>query len=629
MSLDRITISNFKALGSVVQTLPLKPITLIFGANSAGKSSVLHSLLWLRHGITQGELDVQEPFGGQGINLGGFDQLIHGHDRSNTPVIGWSVPGSSIKPGLGGWENLERFDIELGYGRNQSKVDLQTCSVSTLEGLMFRASFRPEAGWKIDTLDWEHPAIHSLLAAGGIHTSDPQASARLARIDHAISAGCYDLETRDFRPSNLDMSGPSEAINSEDRWLLEEAIPGAFARLFEAFRKGIDDRLRNMIFVPPLRDLPTRGMDFRLGGSADWKSLVNHPERESILAKLNEKLSLMKIRYEVHLRRLVAEETMIDRVESKLLDWVTESVASAETQEGNWGAVSCDLENMRMGWEAQAWDAISNKDAWIEAHPEFHQKLIAYWEDVIRGNPDYQDEYFDRYPEADPDQLPPDDWITERAEALIDPDDEIFTDERTRILLSEDPELRATLSTGLNARKLATSLRSVTDPMESRMEVRLRDLQHNVWVSLQDVGVGISQVMPVLISAVIGQHNLIAIEQPEIHIHPALQAELGDVFIESALGENKNTFLLETHSEHMILRILRRIRETTEGDFDDWPEGLRNACPNGIRPTDVAVLYVEPGENGAQVKNLRVNELGEIIDEWPNGFFDERIKEVL
>ena len=59
---------------------------------------------------------------------------------------------------------------------------------------------------------------------------------------------------------------------------------------------------------------------------------------------------------------------------------------------------------------------------------------------------------------------------------------------------------------------------------------------------------GVSQILPVLVHAYASQRKLIAIEQPEIHIHPKLQAELGDVFIESALGDNQNTFLLETHS---------------------------------------------------------------------------------
>ena len=89
-------------------------------------------------------------------------------------------------------------------------------------------------------------------------------------------------------------------------------------------------------------------------------------------------------------------------------------------------------------------------------------------------------------------------------------------------------------------------------------------------VSHRDVGTGISQLLPVLVNAAGAKERLIAIEQPELHLHPALQAELGDVFIESALGENKNVFLIETHSEHLLLRIMRRMRNTAEGTL---PEG--------------------------------------------------------
>jgi hypothetical protein len=169
---------------------------------------------------------------------------------------------------------------------------------------------------------------------------------------------------------------------------------------------------------------------------------------------------------------------------------------------------------------------------------------------------------------------------------------------------------------------LASSQRDV------RREIHLRDKDKGTTVSLQDVGVGVSQVLPVIINAFGKQNEFIAIEQPEIHIHPALQAELGDLFIESALGENKNTFLLETHSEHLILRLLRRIRETAEGDMEDWPEDLRKACPDGIRPEDVAVLYVEPGEEGAKVIELPITPDGDFSRPWPGGFFGERSKEL-
>jgi predicted ATPase len=109
-------------------------------------------------------------------------------------------------------------------------------------------------------------------------------------------------------------------------------------------------------------------------------------------------------------------------------------------------------------------------------------------------------------------------------------------------------------------------------------------------------------------------------EQPEIHLHPALQAELGDVFIASALGEQKNTFILETHSEHLILRILRRIRETNEGKkpLDGIP----------IHPQDVCVLYVSPIRSGSIVTELPITVDGGFATRWPEVFFPERAKEL-
>ena len=116
------------------------------------------------------------------------------------------------------------------------------------------------------------------------------------------------------------------------------------------------------------------------------------------------------------------------------------------------------------------------------------------------------------------------------------------------------------------------------------------------------------------------QSKILAMEQPEIHLHPALQAELGDVFIESALGPRKNTFILETHSEHLILRLLRRIRETSNGEL------VKGAC--AISPQDVAVLYVVPDKGGSVITEIPIRQDGEFITNWPDGFFPERAEEL-
>jgi hypothetical protein len=165
-------------------------------------------------------------------------------------------------------------------------------------------------------------------------------------------------------------------------------------------------------------------------------------------------------------------------------------------------------------------------------------------------------------------------------------------------------------------------------------ELILFDTRKATPVTHRDVGIGISQVLPVLVAAYGTEKQTIAIEQPEIHVHPAVQAELGDVFIEAALkeGGQRNTFILETHSEHLILRILRRVRETTSGSY------LEDALAAGderrveehvpVRPEDICVLYVEPGDGAANVKEFPVTPEGDFAEGWPNGFFTERGKEL-
>jgi len=148
------------------------------------------------------------------------------------------------------------------------------------------------------------------------------------------------------------------------------------------------------------------------------------------------------------------------------------------------------------------------------------------------------------------------------------------------------------------------------------LELVLTDKRTNTEVSHRDVGIGISQVLPVLVNAYAHHNRIIAMEQPEIHLHPALQAELADVFIECALGDQQNRFILETHSEHLILRILRRIREAGE------------QTGRKISPDDVAVLYVLPTDEGSCIKRLDISDAGQFLDGWPGGFFPERVKEI-
>lgn len=131
----------------------------------------------------------------------------------------------------------------------------------------------------------------------------------------------------------------------------------------------------------------------------------------------------------------------------------------------------------------------------------------------------------------------------------------------------------------------------------------------------QDVGVGISQVLPVVMAAQDGSASVVCIEQPELHIHPAVQVGLGDLFIDGAVNQGLS-FLIETHSEHLILRLLRRIRETAELSS--------NVINQPLSPSQIGVYCLSKSDGAVTIDEIPVTKEGDFAKPWPHGFFDER-----
>ena len=142
--------------------------------------------------------------------------------------------------------------------------------------------------------------------------------------------------------------------------------------------------------------------------------------------------------------------------------------------------------------------------------------------------------------------------------------------------------------------------------------------QHNdISVEPNEIGTGVSQLMPLVVAAITQKSGLVACEQPELHLHPRVQVAIGDLLSQNTEHVN---YLIETHSEHLILRLLKRIRQNTNNEL---PESFKVFTKEKI-----AINYLEPSKEGVKVKKIRVDDDGEFKDRWPQGFFSERRQEL-
>jgi predicted ATPase len=146
-------------------------------------------------------------------------------------------------------------------------------------------------------------------------------------------------------------------------------------------------------------------------------------------------------------------------------------------------------------------------------------------------------------------------------------------------------------------------------------EVKIRISEGSSEVLITDVGFGISQVLPVLVQSIYADADAtVLFEQPEIHLHPSVQSELADVFIEARRikedGRERHTqFIIESHSEHLIRRLQRRVAE------------------DRIPASDVAIYFVTQDAGKARIERLEIDEYGTIRN-WPRGFFGDELEDL-
>lgn len=568
--LTAITLSNFKAFAKP-QRIPIRPLTLIYGANSSGKSSIIHSLLLAKHAAETGELDAHRTnAGGESVDLGGFRQYIHRREAARRMEWSAELDTTAFRGPLGEMlAPVRELSVSVAVGislDNEGRpIPGAEPTVHAYEMLadkksVLRMSRRGDGKLQLDRLDHEHPVLHQVVRAivQTSTTTETLLPDDYSGLADAIAAIVPEIEVAvgSLFPSGIrapdSMFGDQQGMlfpvsrgkRSEDlAAAIRLFLPRALDGLIGGVSKAVTGELENLRYLGPLRSYPPRHLAFSqdqdrnwfAGGGYAWDIVRRDGKvREAVNTWLSNP-DRLQTPYELVLRDLVA----IDDLESPLFEGV---------------------------------EALSS---------EIGDKYFKFWDEV-------------------------------RQYALQGKREQ----ENLAQLGAAADSVKLEIDAEIEALKLRDRIRAAE--IEKLNELILVDRRSSTIVSHRDVGIGVSQVLPVLVSAYGSKKQLIAIEQPEIHLHPALQADLGDVFIESALGEHQNRFIIETHSEHLLLRIMRRLRETSAS---------KKRKGAHIRPEDVSVLFVLPKGAASVVQHLELDEEGALLDPWPGGFFEEGFRE--
>ena len=531
-----ITLENFKGIREPM-TLAIRPITLLFGPNSAGKSTLLQGLHYCREVFERHNLDADHTIsGGEFVDLGGFENLVHGRDKTR-PVrmrIDVTVDDSLSDIFNPRYEVLQTQSVGDGL-----RIRALTCGLT-------KAAVEVAIQWS----KWEEqPYVSSLRVL---------------------------LQDQLFAEITAD-------ANLQQRAFYVDVNHLSLARIHEPFSQLPTDVSIVECVLSDLDTLILGGEEEPLSGRGDALVDCHIPLRlESIEEFADTPIS-------------APQEVLQDGVALTHLMRAISGLVLGPIQ-----LVRQQLIQMRYLGPLRETPSRNYKPPRFPDPARWASGLGAW--DVLQTDTD---------------------GLAERVSSWLSDSDKLDTG--YAVELQEHKQLD--LSTQ-SARKLLSgrAFDEVTDDLRDEL-IRIPTITQlaivpkgtDLMLRPQDVGTGISQVLPVVVTALDGTHRLLAIEQPELHLHPRIQAELADLFIEVALGPQRHQVVLETHSELIPLRIMRRIRECVDGTADPHRPAIKSA--------DVHVAYVEAHEGATILTTLELGKDGRLLDPWPNGFFEEGFNE--
>jgi predicted ATPase len=595
MRITKLSLSNFKSFQKK-QTIEFAPVTLLFGPNSVGKSSVLMSLFYLQEILEKGQCDLRQLNHLGRKNIQGFKSLVNGNDLNKKIEISIEYD----KQGSIGKDYLEINDLLDSLNENVSSssntnaplfmIDSPASSTDTV-----KVNF---------VIAWSFSEKTAFIESYSVELNN----------EFIIELTC-DTGMKNPVVSKLNYFHPLLLPDNHDDWLQSELLNG------NAF---LHTKNKEIIAV--------NGVDF---GDDDFDDDGTFSEFEHVMggsqsfgfkgfagalpilgAKLHTTLSLSSFHITQFTNEILSEiavsplDNLLSLLQSSLcigpLRHVPDSnyIANPYPSQGDWySGKAC--------WD-ELITAELTRDAAINNWLIDKDKLNLGYKLVYKTS-DIESRYITPSLELNSveDALAISDAVGDKLQMTI-----------SKQNLDENPDAAQTPITqeALDEVRQGADFHSslyVGQKIDKDTSISLWDCHNNIEVTASDIGVGVSQLLPLVVAAQVSNKGIIACEQPELHVHPRVQVAIGDLLTQSTSGAN---FLIETHSEHLILRLLRRIRETTDNEL---PEDFK-----AVTTSDVSIVYIEPDSDGVSVKNIKISDDGEFTTRWPNGFFSERREEL-
>ncbi len=569
--INRIHIENFKSIADKV-TIDLKPITLLFGPNSSGKSTIIHTLHYAREILDRQNFNAHSTIkGGENVDLGGFDNMVHGHDRSKNIKLQFDIEVKE-KEALEYW-NTREGSTPLKLGSNWAEELVQKIETAYL---------KLEIAWVPDSASPE--VITYEVGINGEY------AARITRMGEKI-----------FGISNLNFSH----------------------QIFDPFEHGIPDR-----------------------GSVSQMALY--------LSNLIDDFNQLEIDEKIQKQQKILEETTDDEKSTRIKEEITslnESLNNVHLTIKNQITAIPKWKEIINIKELPSNDDLKKKgdeDSGLIGNKLDFQEAISV---ILTGVGDMVNEELKKFRYIGPIREVPErnynpkhyddesrwanglgawDSLAQNGETFLRQVNSWMEDE-DRLETGHSFEVKNYLELPLEnpfTRQLQSGefydiedIPGELEKLNNSSRLIVRDTRTGYEVSLPDVGIGISQVLPVVVGALLQKQSILAIEQVELHIHPKIQVNLGDLFIRQLNETDFNgIFLIETHSEHLLLRLLKRIKQTNKEDLDKNQDILL--------PKHLSIIFVDPTGKGSKMRSIGVDKRGKFTDLWPNGFFEERYKEL-